>query len=83
MDMSNSMAELVDPEIYDTISQRPATNAEFAEPVKPSEAQDDSQRHAALDEWTPRHSEVGQAQVPFREKKSATRHKAQRVRIGP
>jgi hypothetical protein len=47
MDMSNSMAELVDPEIYDTISQRPATNAEFAEPVKPSEAQDDSQRHAA------------------------------------
>jgi hypothetical protein len=76
MELSNSMA--VDPELYDTISQRPATNAEFAELVKPSEAQDDSQRHAALDEWTPRHSEVSQAQVPFREKKSATRHKAQR-----
>jgi hypothetical protein len=38
MDMSNSMAELVDPEIYDPISQRPETMAEFAELIKQTTA---------------------------------------------
>jgi hypothetical protein len=38
MDMSSSMAELVDPEIYDPISQRPETMAEFAELIKQTAA---------------------------------------------
>lgn len=61
MDMSNSMAELVDPEIYDPISQRPETMADFAELIKQTTAR----WQAPWYDLDKRIQAEGRAKVPF------------------